>query len=1137
MQRIHIEDHPLSSAWHAKKEDIYPANHPNDLIHDEHHDDDSRSIQNEPHGQQSRSVPGRPYRVIGASASSDSESRSPAASLIQSAARSILDNDAATPSSVVSDRDRESYSCADGNLGNNNTARTRQSKPSLHSLQIETLPALPDEQDRKRFVGCLAAVLASSYDYDENDEGVTPEQYALDPYYYVDMDDDSGDENDNYVHSTPVEASDNTGSSSAGAIEGNRIRTNSQRQQYRHQRSNSASNAGSWRAHLGQNKHADAARRHRQRRYDVLSRLLMSSSELLLLEKGVAKAFLPMLAPVLVPQDKPGNHSSIATEKKTCDEEDEDLKLRYVPRDIDEDDLLRPFLESLSPGSGIRCLSLLLLQYLLTSEVGYDARIRHVMKTLGVIVLVQDMRRDPVERIDVSLQDGPNSLTYEELIARATRKFESLEHSIARRIIRLSVSNAEQQRQVTNSQHRGTGATNSHILNKSKPVITREQLVRGVKIGSAGIVAGTLFAFTGGFAAPGIAAGIAAVTGSGKQQHRSRYQVARVCPRRQESVGKFILIVSTIDEPTPYCSQITYVLLILPHSNTAAAASAAVATLTNTAVVTTIFGVGGGSLAAYKMQRRTQGLTEFEFRKEPKPCVKTNRSEEGRAQHIEAELFSTICFSGWLRDGCDYQRPWGVHPNSPKLTDRLELLERFYSVYSTDHIPKSSKILTCWKGEENKLWHVLREKYGRDPDHLFPLNDGPRVRGSLTLEQEEVLDLLFVELGYNSVAPNAPDPSTQQETPFERMASGWNSRGRHRISKLTIDDDDNCYMNSEFDSKNGPTGGRGLKKQNSSDFEHISKNESFNSQDEENSYKEPEHLATVWDYHATYGGELYTVRWESTLLQCICDCVMDLAMDVVSGATRHLLKQTVLSTLVAAIAWPTYLVNVANMIDGDWTLAVERCDEAGKVLAKTLLFSRAGHRPVTLVGFSFGARIIYACLKELARAQEEWESYQDLKRDIINGDGSDKESNLLGELEVRFDGMREPASIVEDAVLMGLPNHLSLMSWRACRRVVAGRLVNCYSRNDYILSLMFQVKRSSVNLDPTLGTVLKPVCGTYPVPLPGVENIDVSDIVQGHQDYCLVTGAILERVRHGQPLRSSLSADGKLEEAVRQLDC
>jgi hypothetical protein len=111
--------------------------------------------------------------------------------------------------------------------------------------------------------------------------------------------------------------------------------------------------------------------------------------------------------------------------------------------------------------------------------------------------------------------------------------------------------------------------------------------------------------------------------------------------------------------------------------------------------------------------------------------------------------------------------------------------------------------------------------------------------------------------------------------------------------------------------------------------------------------------------------------------------------------------------------------------------------------------------------------------------------------------------------------MREPASVVEDAIMMGLPNHLSLSSWKACRQVVGGRLVNCFSTKDLILSLMFQAKRFS----PGVQSILKPVCGTCEVNEPGVENIDVSDLVQGHQDYCLLTGKILERVKLGEPLR------------------
>ena len=43
------------------------------------------------------------------------------------------------------------------------------------------------------------------------------------------------------------------------------------------------------------------------------------------------------------------------------------------------------------------------------------------------------------------------------------------------------------------------------------------------------------------------------------------------------------------------------------------AATVAVTTLTSTAAVT-IFGVGGGGLAAWKTHRRTKGVTEFEVR-------------------------------------------------------------------------------------------------------------------------------------------------------------------------------------------------------------------------------------------------------------------------------------------------------------------------------------------------------------------------------------------------------------------------------------------------------------------------------------------------------------------------------------------
>ena len=286
-------------------------------------------------------------------------------------------------------------------------------------------------------------------------------------------------------------------------------------------------------------------------------------------------------------------------------------------------------------------------------------------------------------------------------------------------------------------------------------------------------------------------------------------------------------------------------------------------------------------------------------------------------------------------------------------------------------------------------------------------------------------------------------------------------------------------------------------------------------------WEPPSYLTTAWDYQAHYGGELYTIKWESHLLMELCNSVEDLAMDFVSNATQHILKATIFATLVTAVAIPAVLVKAAHYIDGTWTIAVERADAAGKELAKSLLFSRAGHRPVTLVGYSMGARTIYSCLKELSKYQELWEEERERKAAL-------EVSKMVFKPNPDLEKMREPASIIEDVILMGTPNHLSIRSWKACRQIVAGRLVNCYSRKDLILSLMFQYKR--------ITSAYKKVCGTCTIDLPGVENVDVTDIITGHQQYCLSVGEILKRVGHGQPVRGPLNLEVQKEEVLDEIE-
>lgn len=1020
----------------------------------------------------------------------DGEFRSSyAASLVQSAAKSLLD----TSTSLVSDDDDLS-SVSQGGIVS----------PTLRSLERKTLPALPDEQDRKRFIGCLAAILASSYEYDFNIESLDEdEDDVTDSFAYFDLDEDE----DAAQSEASISHANSAQSFDSSTDEKDRTSMRSNRDFRRNRKRDS-------------DLMNRARNRHRQRRYELFSDLLLSTSDLLLLEKGQAKAFMPMLTRLLVPPTKSaeelkesqsipwlrrsqsntsnvstsqhgsrlsrhssdvtengGNYpsdpsaSSFAETKKRrkagiqLDPNKDEKDRFFLLEEMDDSDFLRPFLESLSPGAGFRCLSLMLLQHLLRSQEGYDARVRHVFKKIGVIVLVHEMDRD---MSDFSFVDGvTQQLSNEALVDLATRKFEALEHGIASKLIRLS----EIQRKQRGRKSEGRSSRNitaSSNDQEKQGGVSRRQIVRGIKIGSAGLVAGTLFAVTGGLAAPGIAAGVAAIAGS-------------------------------------------------------TAATAAIVTLTSTAAVTAIFGVGGGSLAAYKMQRRTRGLTEFGFTKETEP----DESRHGRVGKVkvEAELFSTVCISGWLRDHCDFQRPWGVVPTNPRIRDNIELLERFYSVHRPDHLSKCSRILSNWRGEEKELWKLLREKYGRDPDHLFPLESGPRKQAALTHEQDELLNQLFVELGHES----PEDREKEEASPIEKLRLGWKRSGRKSARGSVLGIDSKKYSSKDLAQKNDdslqsslrgphmsidPPPADGLSSV-SSGFESVASSAANTSvvaeEQTEKKYTRPRHLLTVWDYQSTYGGELYTVKWESEMLMELSDSATALGVEVLEKASAQVLKQTAFATLLSAVALPAVLVSAANMIDGTWTLACERADEAGKELAKSLLFSLAGRRPVTLVGFSMGARVIYACLKELARYQEKWEDAQEKYRESNDSTGVNEGKSNVGDESMLK--MREPASIVEDAILMGNPNHLNMKSWVACRQVVSGRLVNCYSRKDLVLSIMFQYKR--------LAGVLRKVCGTNPIKVPGVENYDVSDLVSGHDDYCVATGKILKRVRLGQPFRNN----------------
>ncbi|KAL4644268.1 hypothetical protein ACB092_02G152600 [Castanea dentata] len=211
--------------------------------------------------------------------------------------------------------------------------------------------------------------------------------------------------------------------------------------------------------------------------------------------------------------------------------------------------------------------------------------------------------------------------------------------------------------------------------------------------------------------------------------------------------------------------------------------------------------------------------------------------------------------------------------------------------------------------------------------------------------------------------------------------------------------------------------------------------------------------------------ERYALQWESKNLIAVSTAIQDW---LTSRLALQMMKQgamlTVLSTLITALAWPAALLAATDFIDSKWTIAVDRSDKAGKLLAEVLLSGLQGNRPVTLVGYSLGARVIFKCLQFLAETERD-------------------------------------AELVERVVLLGAPISINDENWEAARKMVAGRFVNAYSKNDWMLGVAFRASLLTQGL-----------AGIQPINIPGIENVDVTDLIEGHSSYLWSTQLVLDQL-------------------------
>jgi hypothetical protein len=159
------------------------------------------------------------------------------------------------------------------------------------------------------------------------------------------------------------------------------------------------------------------------------------------------------------------------------------------------------------------------------------------------------------------------------------------------------------------------------------------------------------------------------------------------------------------------------------------------------------------------------------------------------------------------------------------------------------------------------------------------------------------------------------------------------------------------------------------------------------------------------------------------------------------------------------------LTKLGYLIDNPWNNALDRAKAAGSVLADVLIQRHLGVRPITLIGFSLGSRVIFYALLELAK--------------------------------------QKAYGIVQDVIILGATLTASQKSWLQARSVVSGRFVNGYSRTDWVLNYLFRATSGGV------GTV----AGLRPVEnVPGLENVDVTDKISGHTSYRTFMPLIMDQL-------------------------
>ncbi|KAJ2855590.1 hypothetical protein FB639_006215, partial [Coemansia asiatica] len=114
-------------------------------------------------------------------------------------------------------------------------------------------------------------------------------------------------------------------------------------------------------------------------------------------------------------------------------------------------------------------------------------------------------------------------------------------------------------------------------------------------------------------------------------------------------------------------------------------------------------------------------------------------------------------------------------------------------------------------------------------------------------------------------------------------------------------------------------------------------------------------------------GDHCSLLWESDSLRRLGSSLRMIVGEVFSITLTQTLQHTVLPSLLGPLSIPMWLAKLGYVLDNPWSNGCELATKAGPVVADLLLQRVQGQRPVTLIGYSIGARLIFYLLVELAK--------------------------------------------------------------------------------------------------------------------------------------------------------------------------